>query len=207
MKDILIPAQGWADTPQRMKIPAQKEQTILFNMIGKTSKWFGREEIPDVFKVLAINNRLFWAWLYFASRLMPYGKLSGREREIIILRVAWLCRCRYEWGQHIEIGLKNGLTDDDIVHISVGACAFQDEKEMSLIIACDDLINQKFISDHTWQLLSGYYTKKMLVEISMLIGNYQMLAGFLNSSGLTLEPSAEVIIQTFNERIKNKTPK
>lgn len=204
MNDILIPAQGWVVTPQRIKIPVQKEQTILFNLIGKTSKWFGREEIPDVFKVLAINNRLFWAWLYFASRLMPYGKLSGREREIVILRVAWLCRCRYEWGQHIEIGLKNGLTDDDIIHISAGASAFQHEKEMALIMACDELMDQKFITDHTWQLLSRFYTAKMIVEISMLIGNYQMLAGFLNSSGLTLEPAAEVIIQAFNKRIKNK---
>ncbi len=202
MKDTLIPAQGWIDVPQRMKIPTAQDQSLLFKIVGKAGKWFGRDEVPDVFKVLGVNRRLFWAWLYFASRLMPYGKLSSRERELVILRVAWLCRCRYEWGQHIELGLKNGLTDKDVVGVSIGASAFQDEKEKGLIIACDELINHQLISENTWQLLSQFYSGKMLIEISMLIGNYQMLAGFLNSVGLKLESSVEKVIQEFNIKIK-----
>lgn len=202
MKDILIPEQGWIDVPQRMKTPYSKEQSLLFKIVGKAAKWFIRDEVPDVFKVLAVNNRLFWAWLYFASRLMPYGKLSGRERELVILRVAWLCKCRYEWGQHIKLGLKNGLTNKDVVSVSVGASDFQDEKEKGLMLACDELINHQQISETTWQLLSQFYSEKMLIEISMLIGNYQMLAGYLNSVGLKLEPSAEMVMQEFNSNIK-----
>lgn len=202
MKDMLIPEQGWIDIPQRVKIPSAQEQSFLFKIVGKVAKWFGRDEVPDVFKVLSVNSRLFWAWLYFASRLMPYGKLSGRERELVILRVAWLCRCRYEWGQHIELGLKNGLTSKDVVAVSVGASAFHDEQETSLMLACDELINQQLISETTWQILSKFYSEKMLIEISMLIGNYQMLAGYLNSMGLKLEPSAETIMQEFNASIK-----
>ncbi|MBP9151961.1 MAG: carboxymuconolactone decarboxylase family protein [Flavobacteriales bacterium] len=185
-----------------MKTPSSKEQSLLFKIVGKAAKWFGRDEVPDVFKVLAVNNRLFWAWLYFASRLMPYGKLSGRERELVILRVAWLCRCRYEWGQHIEVGLKNGLSNKDVVSVSVGASAFLDEKEKGLMLACDELINHQHISENTWQLLSRFYSEKMLIEISMLIGNYQMLAGYLNSVGLKLEPSAEIVMQEFHASIK-----
>ena len=202
MKDILIPEQGWIDIPQRMKTPTSKEQSLLFKLVGKAAKWFGRDEVPDVFKVLSVNSRLFWAWLYFASRLMPYGKLSGRERELVILRVAWLCRCRYEWGQHIEVGLKNGLTKKDVVRVSVGDSAFLDEKEKGLMLACDELINHQQISENTWQLLSRFYSEKMLIEISMLIGNYQMLAGYLNSVGLKLESSAEIVMQEFNASIE-----
>lgn len=126
MQDVLIPERGWMPASQNIKITS--DQSLMFLTIGKTAKFLGRDEVPDVFKLLFINKRLFWAWLYFASRLMPYGKLPGREREMIILRVAWLCRCRYEWGQHIEIGLRNGLKDMDIVHISKGAKAFKEEK-------------------------------------------------------------------------------
>lgn len=201
MKDVLIPKQGWIEVSQRIKTPTSKEQSLLFKIAGKTAKYFGRNEVPDVFKVLGLNRRLFWAWLYFASRLMPYGKLPERERELLILRVAWLCRCRYEWGQHIEIALKSGLLNEDVVNVSIGATAFQNEKEKGLIQACDELINQQQISEDTWQLLSQFYSEKMRIEISMLIGNYQMLAGFLNSAGLKLEPSVEKLMQEFNSKL------
>lgn len=204
MPDILIPEQGWTNITRRINVPDDNEQSWLFTIVGKTAKLFGRNELPDIFKVMSINKRLFWAWLYFASKLMPYGKLSGRERELVILRVAWLCRCRYEWGQHIEVGLKNGLTDKDVINVSKGFSAFDDEKEKALLTACDEIIGNLIISENTWQVLSKFYSDKLLIEISMLIGHYQMLAGFLNSAGLQLEPSAEKIMQAFNERIQNQ---
>lgn len=203
VKDILIPSLGWLDVNLRMKIPADSEQTLLFRIVGNAAKLFGRNKVPDIFKIMARNRRLFWGWLYFASRLMPYGKLPGRERELVILRVAWLCRCRYEWGQHIEIGFKNGLSDRDIVNVSIGSSSFDNEKERSLMAACDELIGQQHMAETTWTSLSSHYDDTLLIEISMLIGHYQMLAGFLNSIGLKLEPAAEQVVQGFNERIKN----
>lgn len=202
MNDVLIPEQGWADVSLRMEIPTDKSQSILFKIVGKASKLFGREVVPDVFKILAINKRLFWSWLYFASKLMPYGKLPIREREMIILRVAWLCRCRYEWGQHIEVGLKNGLTAKDVVNISIGYQAFQEVKEKALIQTCDELIRNQQITEQTWQVLKTFYAEKLLIEITFLIGNYQMLAGFLNSVGLKLEDSTEMVMKQFNAAIQ-----
>lgn len=199
MQDVLIPEKGWRNTSESIKIPA--DQGMIFNAIGKTATLLGRKEVPDVFKLLFVNKRLFWAWLYFASRLMPYGKLPGREREIIILRMAWLCRCRYEWGQHIEIGLRNGLKDIDIVHISKGADSFENEREQSLVLACDEIFNDQNISESTIQKLKNFYSDKMLIEISMLAGHYQMLAGVINTSGLALDASVEDFLREFNKRI------
>jgi 4-carboxymuconolactone decarboxylase len=204
MQDVLIPKQGWHNIPQRINTPVHSKQNWLFKVSGKAAKLFGRNEVPDVFKLLQINKRLFWPWLYFASKLMPYGKLLGRERELIILRVAWLCRCRYEWGQHIDVGFKNGLTDKDVVNVSVGCAAFENEKEKALLSACDELISNQLISENTWEVLSKLYSEKLLIEILMLVGNYQMLAGFLNSIGLQLEASIEKVVQEFNDRIKNE---
>ncbi len=199
MKDVLVPEKGWMKASQNIKITS--DQSLLFRTIGKTAKLLGRDEVPDVFKLLFIHKRLFWAWLYFASRLMPYGKLPGREREIIILRVAWLSRCRYEWGQHVEIGLRNGLTDIDIVHVSEGADAFNDEKEQLLIKACDEIFAEHTLEDSTLQKLKTFYSDKLLIEITMLTGHYQMLAGVINTSGLALDASAEDFLQEFNGRI------
>lgn len=199
MQDVLIPEKGWMPVSQNIKIPS--DQSLMFKAFGKTAKLLGRDEVPDVFKLLFIHKRLFWAWLYFASRLMPYGKLPGREREMIILRVAWMCRCRYEWGQHVEIGLRNGLEDIDIVNISKGADAFSDEKEQLLIQACDEIFAEHTLRNATLQKLQTFYSDKLLIEITMLIGHYQMLAGVINTSGLALDVSAEDFLQEFNRRI------
>lgn len=199
MQDVLIPEKGWRNTSESIKIPA--DQGLIFKAIGKSAALLGRKEVPDVFKLLFINKRLFWAWLYFASRLMPYGKLPGREREIIILRMAWLCRCRYEWGQHIEIGLRNGLADRDIIRISEGAGAFDDEKEKLLMLVCNEIFADQNIAENTIRKLKNFYSDQLLLEISMLAGHYQMLAGVINTSGLALDDSVEDFLREFNERI------
>lgn len=200
--DVLIPKDGWINIQSPIEIPNLDKQ-LWFKLSVSVAKTFGRPEIPNVFKLLAINQDIFWRWLFFASRLMPYGELTDREREIIILRVAWLCRCRYEWGQHIEIGQnKAKLSDEDIVNISKGINAFANPKEQLIIKACNEFINKKAISTETWNLLSKYYNNKLMIEISVLIGHYEMLAGILNSTGLQLEPKIEQFYKMFNERIK-----
>lgn len=42
--------------------------------------------------------------------LGPHGngnQLSGRDREIVILRVGWNCASKYEWCQHVLYGHKH----------------------------------------------------------------------------------------------------
>ena len=84
---------------------------------------FVKGDPPAVFLVLMRHWRLFRAWLSFAARLMPFGKLDRRDTELAILRVGWLCRCRYEWGQHVAIGLRVGLTPRQIASVAQGADA------------------------------------------------------------------------------------
>lgn len=198
----LVPEGGWAvAASQRIAAPSRREQGRLFRLLSGISARFGRKQVPHIFTVFGKNPGLFWPWLVFASRMMPYGKLSDPERERIILRTAWNCRCRYEWGQHVELGLKAGLTDADIVKASKGPDAFDDPRARALVQACDDVARNKCISDETWQALRAHYDEPVLIEISILIGHYEMLAGFLNSAGIPLEDDIEKELAAFHARI------
>lgn len=42
-----------------------------------------------------------------------------------------------------------------------------------------------------------------MVEILLLIGHYEMLAGLINSSGLMLDTDMEENMQQFTARVKN----
>jgi len=153
---------------------------------------FVKGDPPAVFLVLMRHWRLFRSWLSFAARLMPFGKLDRRDTELAILRVGWLCRCRYEWGQHVVIGLRVGLTPRQIASVAQGADAPDWEpRQAALLRAVDELQERRILSQPTWDALAAHYDEKKLLELVLLIGHYQMLAGLLNSLGLPLEPSAE----------------
>lgn len=202
VKDVLVPDGGWIQVESSLVIP--KKQGTFFGSFGKIARFFGRDEVPDVFKLLYINKRLFWPWMHFASRMMPWGKLSPRHRELVILRVGWLARCRYEWGQHIEIGLRVGLSDEDVIRVSKGSEAFLDTLDGLVIKACDEFIAHQVVQPHTMAQLREHLSEQLVIELLLLIGHYQMLAGVLNSSGLKLDESMEIAMDEFNQRIKDK---
>jgi 4-carboxymuconolactone decarboxylase len=201
----LQPDGGWiSHSSARLTAPPMAERGLLFRLLGRLSRRLGRQEVPDVITVLHLNPRLFWAWLFFASRLMPYGRLPAKVREKIILRTGWNCRSRYEWGQHVDIGLSVGVTDEEIVKVSQGPAVFAGHDDQALMLACDEMCAEQCISDSTWKTLSERYDKKRLIEIMMLIGHYIMIAGFLNSAGLRLEKPIEDKLQAFHARVFRK---
>src|SRR5262249_689871 len=74
----------------------------------------------NVFKTMANHPPLANDWLTFGGHVLRRNTLSPREREMVILRIGWLCKAEYEWGQHVRIGKQSGLTDDDIKKIMAG---------------------------------------------------------------------------------------
>ncbi|MEW6777582.1 MAG: carboxymuconolactone decarboxylase family protein, partial [Bdellovibrionota bacterium] len=59
--------------------------------------------------------------------------------------------------------------------------------QKALLAACDEIHRDRFISNATWKTLATHYSEPQLIELSLLIGHYEMLAGFLNSAGVQLE--------------------
>ena len=64
----------------------------------------GDGPVLNIFRTLAQHPKLMKRWLVFGSHVLGSSTLRAREREILILRIGWLCRSGYEWGQHVKIG-------------------------------------------------------------------------------------------------------
>src|SRR5205809_1022004 len=54
----------------------------------------------NVFLVLARLGKLFPAHTVFLSQLLGHTRLSGAEKELVVLRVAWRLGCAYEYAHH-----------------------------------------------------------------------------------------------------------
>lgn len=199
--DPLMPKDGWAEAEtERLPAPPVAQRGMAFRALSRLSGWFGRPQLPAIFPVFNINPRLFWAWLFFASRLMPYGRLPAATREKLILRTAWNCRSRYEWGQHLEIGLRLGVSDAEVVALALAPETLPALDAM-LMRACDELCRQKLISEASWNALAAHYPKAQMIEIMILVGHYEMVAGFLINAGIRLEPEIEHELHAFHQRV------
>ncbi len=144
---------------------------------------------PNVFTTLARHRRLFRKWLVFAGGLMPGGELPRAETELLILRVAHLCACDYEWQHHAELGKKAGLTAVEIEDVRRGAEATRwSPRRAALLRAADELHADRRIGDATWAALEEHLDHVEIIEVCLLVGHYEMLAMTLNSLGV--EPDA-----------------
>jgi 4-carboxymuconolactone decarboxylase len=142
----------------------------------------------NIFATLVRHPGLFRKWMPFGGKLLA-GKLPPRDRELLILRVGWRCQAEYEWAQHVPIGRSAGLTDAEIERIKAGPYAQGwDEFDSALLRAADELKDDSCITDHTWALLADRYDERQLIEVLMVVGQYQLVSGALNSLGVQLEP-------------------
>jgi alkylhydroperoxidase family enzyme len=150
---------------------------------------FGTGAILNIFRTLAHHPKLLKRWLVFGNHVLGHNALPPRERELVILRIGWLCRSGYEWGQHVKIGRDAGLSDDEIARIPRGAQApGWSDLDRALLRATDELHADAFVSDATWADLARELDAKQLVDLVFTVGQYNMVSMALNTLGVQPEP-------------------
>jgi AhpD family alkylhydroperoxidase len=145
---------------------------------------------PNLFLTLGRHHRLFRGWLRFAGRLMPGGRLPRRETELVILRVAHLTGCAYEWEHHRHLGRRAGVTDADVERLAVDGpvpeVAGWSRRESVVLRAVDELHHEDDLSDATWTALRQHLDEREAIELLLLAGHYEMLATTINT--LRIQP-------------------
>jgi len=128
------------------------------------------------------NTGLYAAWRPLAKYLNSSDQLTLRERELIVLRTAWLCQSEYEWGQHVLVARNGGLTDSEIERIRTSP----DDEEWTTVERALLRLPAEFAADArvdpaTWAELAARYDEAQLLELLLLVGHYFMIAFALSS--------------------------
>lgn len=145
---------------------------------------------PAIFTTLGRGRGLFWGWLHFAGKLMPGGKLPRRETEMVILRVAALRGCEYEFTHHVRLGKRAGVTAADVERIKRGSdVEGWSGHEQLLMRTTEELIGTKDLSNASWSALRLAYDERTVLELLLLIGHYDMLATTLMTLRLQPDPA------------------
>ena len=143
----------------------------------------------NIFRTLVHHPKLMKRWLVFGNHILFKSTLPPRERELLILRIGWLCRAEYEWGQHVIIGKAAGLTDEEIARVADGPDApGWDPLDATLLRAVDELHADAIVGDETWKLLGERYSTQQLMDAVFTVGQYQLVSMALNTFGVQLDP-------------------
>ena len=149
----------------------------------------GKLGVLNIFRTLAREPKALKAFNTWGGYVLSRRNgLPAREREIVILRIGYLCKSGYEWTQHHRIGLESGLSAAEIENIKVGADApGWTPAEAALILAADELNRDHFITDATWAALGKHFSDKQRMDVVFTAGQYTQVSMILNSFGVQLD--------------------
>ncbi len=149
---------------------------------------------------LAHHPALAQAYFTFNGHLLRATTLSERHRELLIMRVAAVRKCGYEWAQHLFVARDAGLSDEEIGRIAYGPDApFWSALESAMLRAVDELIIDGTISIATWQSLAADLDTQQLLDLIFTIGGYDTLAGMFNSLDLGIDDDIYELMQRYDE--------
>ena len=147
--------------------------------------WKRGKGVINIQRTLAHHPKLLNRWRVFGNHVLLKSSLPSRDREILILRIGWLCGSEYEWGQHVEIGKKTGLTYEEILRIiEVPDAKGWDKFDSTLLRAVNELFYDSFIFDDTWNALAEKYNTHQLMDVVFTVGQYNLVSWALNTLGV-----------------------
>ncbi|HXM55274.1 MAG TPA: carboxymuconolactone decarboxylase family protein [Candidatus Dormibacteraeota bacterium] len=165
--------------------PVTDPSPEVAEILGKTAISDGPP--LNIFATLAHHPRLLKRFNVLGGLFLGRGVLPAREREIVILRTGWRTRCEYEFGQHVVLGRRAGLTDEEIRLLAREDGEWPAE-DAALVRLADELHATRDVSEDLWAELSAHWNHAELLELVMLAGFYGMVSGFLNAARVQREP-------------------
>jgi 4-carboxymuconolactone decarboxylase len=136
----------------------------------------------NLFTTLVRYPKLFKRWSVFANHVLFKSSLTAEDRELAILRIAWLTQADYEWGQHVLIARDAGMSDTTIASVKNGTDSEGwNAAQLALLLAVDQLHSDCEIDGACWDALLQHLSEKQILDLIFTVGNYRLLASVMRS--------------------------
>jgi 4-carboxymuconolactone decarboxylase len=186
-----LPREQWDENVRAALAGAYSEKAA--------ARYFGDDAVPmpNVLATLMHHPALAGPFLSYNNVLLFAPALNPRQRELLVLRVAFRTRSLYEWVQHVRMAASVDITAEEIAAIAkpVDAHAWS-ALDADLLRATDQLVDNYQVDDDTWRRLAEQLDARQLVEVVFVVGTYTGLAMAFRSFGLQLDPELHDLAAT-----------
>jgi len=142
--------------------------------------------MPEYMRTAVKHPGIFRCQMEMGTVLFQ-GTIPPRERELAILRCGWLCRAPFEWGEHVHIAKRYGVSAEEVERATQGSSApGWNEHDGAIVRGVEELIGDQALSDATWETLAKTWNEQQLFEFPMMIGQYVATAFVQNSVRIRL---------------------
>src|ERR1700756_2266537 len=131
------------------------------------------ESLPrnNITEMFAHATSLTAPFLRLAQAQFTALELSLRQRELVILAVAGLVDCEYEYVQHIPmfevVGIEASVRD----RVRIGDFdAIDDPAELALLRFVAGVVEAPRVSEQVFEAVRSHFTSRQIVEILQVIG-------------------------------------
>ena len=173
----------------RVPLIEEAEHRELADAIAKIKGARGGRLI-NIYRLMLHSPALANAW-FELNQAVRYGtEIDGQSRELAVIRVAILNDVEYVQRAHgPAYALKEGLTPEQ-----VGAIAEWQPSQLfspaqrALLAYTDAMTREIDVPDAVFAEARKHFNERQMVELSMLIGAYNMLTRFLKALKVDAEP-------------------
>lgn len=142
-----------------------------------------------VLKTFAHHPALADAFSQFNIHLLLHNTLPVKQRQIAIMRTAWLTRAVYMWSSHLNTSIQCGLADDMFEPVKRGVDdPWFTPFEAAVVRATDELVTDRKISEANWTALMAEWDNKQMLDFMFTVGAYVAIAGVMRSTGARRDP-------------------
>ena len=142
----------------------------------------------NINKMMAHAENSARHFMRLGNSLLTQAKFDARLRELVILRIAKLCNSRYEWYQHEIIARQVGVSEQQIeaLRLDQDPSLFNDQ-ERAILRYTEEITTNVKASAKAFEELSQFLSHQELVELTLTIGFYNMVAQFLENTEVEIE--------------------
>lgn len=142
--------------------------------------------VPEYMRTMVKHPAIFRCQMEMGTAIFK-GQIPPRERELAVLRCGWLCRAPYEWGEHVDIAQRYGVTSEEVERVTRGSSApGWSEHDRAILRGVEELIGDQALTDATWNVLAKSWNEAQLIEFPMMVGQYVATAFVQNSLRIRL---------------------
>jgi 4-carboxymuconolactone decarboxylase len=175
------------------RVPLIKEQDHpeFADMIEKFRSG-RRGKLINIYRMLLNSPPLAESWFNHSNTVRWKTTLDGRLREIIIIRMGHLTGSQYVLRQHVPslaLADANSLAECDAL-ADWRATQFFSASERAALAYADTMTRDITVPDAVFTEVERHFDARAIVELTVLIGTYNMNARVLQALELDLEPIA-----------------